>query len=488
MSHRSHTSLWRQMLQSGIMGQHPPLLSRRLLVPRRYSMPSLELPDIPQAPEELEDFVAALFQAAGYFVERNVRESERNENHTIHVLEMDVVATSYSGDCVDTIVAEAKSGDWGLADVFKLLGWLTYLGQKKGAFFVSHPMDGRNESSIYERFSPHGIDFFVLGDCTDVAARFAACGFGQAPSDDLVAHWRFAFMAERKLTKYLAHAIKSNLAPEGARVALNYHKLINDEVFFEPSAKIRLRQLYAGFGDHPKLALSISNELTGGSFSGEPTKAAHALFSEALYEAKHPIVQACFYLEHRARLAILKAAVDYFCEGEPSSQGGGLKVPAGWEELVIDWLPSSFQAGYAQLREHRYFRRYALFWQVFLWGFGGFYLSDRTADEFRLLAEQTGVPEGEIPNALRAFDLLFPLADGSSWLREVHTSRCRFIKTFPLPLRGLGANQRKRYYDVKSYDAFSYADYTTKDLSKWHMSAYELLESAVGPRVAVRAE
>ena len=35
-----------------------------------------ELSDLPKTPDELEDFVAALFQASGHFVEKNIRGDE----------------------------------------------------------------------------------------------------------------------------------------------------------------------------------------------------------------------------------------------------------------------------------------------------------------------------------------------------------------------------------------------------------------------------
>ena len=35
-------------------------------------MATVEIPDFPDTSEQLEDYVGALFQAAGYFVERNM--------------------------------------------------------------------------------------------------------------------------------------------------------------------------------------------------------------------------------------------------------------------------------------------------------------------------------------------------------------------------------------------------------------------------------
>jgi hypothetical protein len=66
--------------------------------------------------------------------------------------------------------------------------------------------------------------------------------------------------------------------------------------------------------------------------------------------------QASFYVEHRGRLSILKAAIDLFCheDGAPTSR-----------------LPATFRDGLRILRTRPSFHRYALLWQVFR-GFGGF--------------------------------------------------------------------------------------------------------------------
>jgi hypothetical protein len=126
------------------------------------------------------------------------------------------------------------------------------------------------------------------------------------------------------------------------------------------------------------------------------------------------------------------------------------------------------------LKAHKYFKRYPVFWQAFLWGFGGFYLDDRKDQEFQWLAEHTGVPVDEIPHALTAFDLLFPT--GSSWLTPVRHSQCVIVKMVPTPIQGLGAYHRELRYGVKSYAELGYTDMTARDLSKWHNKGYELLK------------
>src|SRR4051794_29750037 len=100
-------------------------------------MASVALPIIPGAGRELEDYVAGLLQAAGYFVEKNVRERGFTD-----VLELDAVATSYDEPVPTVFLAEAKGGRWGFPDLFKIAGWMQYLRIARGGFFVKESATG----------------------------------------------------------------------------------------------------------------------------------------------------------------------------------------------------------------------------------------------------------------------------------------------------------------------------------------------------------
>src|SRR5215468_3179515 len=94
-------------------------------------MARVALPRIPASGRDLVDYVAGLFQTAGYFVERNVRQRD-----VADVLELDAVATSYDGPRPTCVLAEAKGGRWGFTDIFKVAGWMAYLGIERAGFFV----------------------------------------------------------------------------------------------------------------------------------------------------------------------------------------------------------------------------------------------------------------------------------------------------------------------------------------------------------------
>ncbi len=425
---------------------------------------AIEIPDIPSQPTELEDCAAALFQTSRHFVERNVAEKE--------ILEMDVVATSYDDDRPASVIAEAKSGDWGYSDIFKVCGWMRYLGIPRGALFVTRAVEGKEIAKIRDKIGGLGMTIIHL-DSPNLATRFAEAGFPEVRHPASIDVWRFAYAMQRTLIAYIRQRAKSEPARVGAATVLQYHTLINNEIFFERDLRVRLSRLYDAFHHHPKLALGVAREIDGGAFDCKGDDPTNGRLKEAMSHGSHEIIQACFYVEHRARLAILKTAIDLcLCDTPPKPvlKSGGKVV-----FTQDDFLPTSFRAGLSELKTHKYFKRYPAFWQVFLWGFGGFYLKDRQAQEFAWLAEDTGIPPDEIPNALKAFDLLFPVP-GGSWFTQMYESQCVIVKLVPTPIQGLGAYHRLSRYKLKTFDELGQKDRTVGDLAGRYRKGYDLLK------------
>jgi hypothetical protein len=95
-------------------------------------MGRITLPNIRSQPVAFEDCVSALFNAGGYHVERHIRHRDLEE-----VLELDAVATDYSTSPPTRVLVESKSGAWGYPDLFKVLGWMKYLGFERGVVTVA---------------------------------------------------------------------------------------------------------------------------------------------------------------------------------------------------------------------------------------------------------------------------------------------------------------------------------------------------------------
>lgn len=432
---------------------------------------TVEIPDIPKSAIELEDVASALFQAAGYFVERNVIERDTDE-----VLELDACASLYDGGPPQRILVEAKSGVWGYADVFKLLGWMTYLGVEQGALVVTQDPGRRDFTRVRERAQQFGIRIVRLGADADHGSSFHEQGFPRIEDPQAIAGWQFAFATERALHGVLRRKCKSEPLRVGLATALRYHQLLNNELFFERDVRQRLRHLYEAFAKHPKLTLGVAREEDGQAFSCDGGDSISASLRAALYDGGHWAIQASMHLEHRARLALLKAAVDYTLARDPAKP----LLRSGNEVLMDEdaLLPSSFREAVAKLKNRPGFDRYPAIWQVLIWGFGGFYLVDREDEELGWIAAQTGVEVETVREALDAFDVLFPSTGG--WWWKASNSHCRLLKMVPMVIQGLGAYQRGSRYGTK-YAELGYTDLTLRDLEKWHKDGYKLLYDHLGP-------
>jgi hypothetical protein len=89
------------------------------------------------------------------------------------------------------------------------------------------------------------------------------------------------------------------------------YRLINNGTFFARTPEELLTMLYDAFREYPKTSLGCTQELDGQGFDPATTTTDNTSYKEALYEGKHPLIQASMYITHRARLATLNAAVDY---------------------------------------------------------------------------------------------------------------------------------------------------------------------------------
>ena len=420
---------------------------------------------LPKAPKgkELEDFVAALLQCTGHFVEKNIQERD--------VLELDVAATRYDKAVPKDWVFEVKGDKWGFSEIFKLLGHMTYLQMEAGAFVTTAPPHDRDIAFYCDRCDSVNIKLLVVDDFETAADRFDSAGFGRA--DDLLREiWRYSFWVERCLIQHLRDSARASPTALAPREALRYYGLINSGVFFTRNPTERVNKLYQAYQDHPVLTLGAAREMAGEAFDA-CTSGQSPLIGEALFKNEHPLLQACMYLEHRARLAILKGAVDYLCqeEGQEEPDKDNPMI-----DLSLVGLPSSFLQALSKMRGQPYFWLYPVFWQAFLWGWGGFILNDREGQEFKEMSLQTGLPTEHIPAALEAFDLLFPLPGGRLWLTSTNQASYRFVRMVPGPFRGIGAFQRLKKSGMEEYrDLKLGGQYTVHDMGTWHNAAARLL-------------
>lgn len=157
-------------------------------------MASVSLPDLPKG-KEFEEYISALFQCGGFYVERNIVEREEKEE----ILELDIVATNYGGDPPESLMVEVKSGNWGFSDIFKVKGWLDYLGYTQGLLLTNKP---KEKTDFYEeKANDIGVKLLQIHDLSK-APEFLK---QTVPSDKLTqadfSTWRFSYWVERNLLR-----------------------------------------------------------------------------------------------------------------------------------------------------------------------------------------------------------------------------------------------------------------------------------------------
>ena len=139
----------------------------------------------------------------------------------------------------------------------------------------------------------------------------------------------------------------------------------------------------------------------------------------------------------------------------------------------IEWssfesLPKTFREGIEKIKDEPYFHRYPVFWQWFMWAYGGFILLDKEEDEYAHMAARIGIPVEEIPRALQAYDAFFPTT--GTWFSDTSPNACiRKLKMFPVPFMGLGAFFRRCIYKVNKFSELPLSgQYTINDLVNWN--------------------
>jgi hypothetical protein len=440
-------------------------------------MARIELPALPSH-DEFEDYTAALLRLGKYYVERNLAFRDIEE-----ILELDIVLTNYDSEQPDLQVVEVKSGDWGFPDLFKVYGWMKFLEISKGLFVAKR--DKENKEFIQKVAREMNIDLFVIPDISDIQGILAKV-LPAIPMGDLVkmdlSIWRFAYWLERCMIKHLWFKKKTNLQLNCYSALCNYYQQVNSGIFFIENIVERVDKLYSTFmNEYPHITAKTAHELVGDDFEDEYDDIPRKTYRDTFFKCEYTDIQISMFIEHRARLAILKSAVDYMLYKNAGvsarTQDITKKGILGFEYSLMKTLPETFRKGLEELSSHEYFSKYPLFWQWFLWVFGGFILRDYKEQEYIILSEKTGIPEDEIDNAFNCYQILFPLDDG--WFLEYPESMVRHIKMFPVPFMGVGANYRLWLYcedEKRDYTNLKTSGrHTVNDLVKWNNLLVEVL-------------
>lgn len=438
-------------------------------------MAGIRLPELPKD-KECEEYVAAYFNSAAFYVDRNAELHEGDGSGKTPILELDIHVTDYHLMPPKMTLVEVKSGGWGMAEVFKIRGWMDLLDLQNGLLVN---MDQHEESSARHQVANRlGIGLVSIGNLTETP-RLLGPYIGDSNVDARdVSMWRFSYWLEQQLIEDLKQKKKTQKEARRYAILDQYLFAINSTTFFCPTVTDKASILYKSFQDNPKITARVGHEAEGGSFDADHDRCPNDIFERTFYNAEYTDLQISTYVEHRARLAILKAAVDmclYRREGNADKVSRTVDV-SGLEMPGELFLPNSFLTALSIIEQEPYFHLYPVFWQWFLWIFGGFILSDHKEKEYSLLSKKTGIPVDNIDQALGVYDLLFPSFGCGKWLMNRNTN-IRAMKLFPVPFMGVGANYRRYYHcPNSSFDELNLADTNArKDITKWNNLACEIL-------------
>lgn len=437
-------------------------------------MTTVNLPDYPKG-TEFEEFISAYLQCSGRFIERNLHERAPDD-----VCELDITLTDQKSENATTMIVEVKSGGWKLHDLFTLRGKMHYLGVPEAAFVTLGLPDKPDLlQGVAEKLGIH----LACVETHEQAEAALAPHLGDVKCGDAdIEIWRYSYWMERSLVEELRRLRKSS-DRVGPTVVWDYYQVLQTNLFQQDMLR-RTVGLYRLFMEQPHLAARWSQEMSGGDWTGDHHKVRSDVFSEVYYD--HPDcvheLNLVTYVEQKMRLAILKNLVDYelYRRSHGEDAVNNLLMTVGEHELhFVDLLPASFRDALAVLSGRDHFHRYAVLWQWFLWVFGGFILTDYEAQEYEHLGRVAGMPAACVPEALEAFDILFPAAGG--WFRDLRPySNVRLLQLSPTPFFGIGANYRRSLYidDAPLATLDVKGPYTATNLSRWNNCAVTYLSQA----------
>ena len=405
--------------------------------------------------------MAASLMADGYFIEPRLKLRDGG----IEVLELDIVATPSNEQFLQKTLVEAKSGNWGFPDVFKVSGWARCLRIDRGLVVHKQPLD-KKKAEVIERLR---LDTCVgachLPAASPLSPLIPCNGLSGAERMALLSIAWFALNGQRlalgKFTaRYKGANDKSTL--EGA---LAYQKAC-EQTLFERGALERVHGLCEAHRHTPNVTGAFMEQLAT-STAQTRLKVLYRL-SDELYE---PWLQHVMLVEHKARIGIIKNALDHLLNPQATEESFEFAgTTLRWSDMH---LPPGCRMGLTALKTHPHAVRIPYLFQMFIEVFGGFY-APRLPDELDVLSRATGIPVPDIPDCLSLYDKFFPFDKG--WFYE-RKDGLRCMKMIPAFVRGAGCFLRHELFGLKSYSTRYQAG---RSLSEWHNSLLHFLHPELG--------
>jgi len=422
--------------------------------------------------KDYEEYICAYLQSGGLYVEKSIIHREVEE-----ILELDVIINDFKEDCVSKKLIEIKSGGWGFSEIFKVKGWLVFLKLEDGVFIVKTIKDN------FEYFQKKAIELNInLIDNHDLTQTYNSLEkfLCQKPEEKEIETLRFSYLLERKLLKQIKRLKRDYPDVQGYKNLDDYFFKINSGSFFSSNPVRRIKQLFDVYLKYKNLTAKLCYELENGVYSDEIEKLSKNGFGSLFYNAEDSPLHIALYIEHLARLTILKSCTEQLLREHKDVFG----LDHFMESIDYLCIPRTIKTGLEQIVTDRYFHRYPIFWQFFTYVMGGFILTDLQQEEYQYISDNTGIPVTEIPNAFDSFNKLFPKAEG--WMYKIPNSNIKWHLFFPVALSGVGANHR-RFLHVKAekeedqtyeeLEKMINGNRTISDLAKWNNLGHRILIS-----------
>ena len=433
---------------------------------------SIALPTIPEG-ESLEDYVAASLQCGGFYIDKSL-----TERGASNVLELDIVAWKAEEEGPHFTLVEVKGGGWGFSDIFKVYGWQKYLEPRNiSSAYLVGPTGKRTDRVIsytHKKCEDIGLGLVTYDSLEGLESELVRIGLAQEPRSQIDhGMWRFSFWLERKIQQVVTQHRKQNGTGTGPGEVYAYQELIRSGLLQARDIRERLASLYQAHFQHPALAKAVAAELDGSSWDAKsPKDGKH--WQEALYDCKHHLVQASMYYQHRARLGVLKGAVEFALLERQGKLPPERRIRFLDIEVPSDFLPPNFRKTVEYLLSLDKIGKYPAVWQSFMWKWGGFLLCDQEEKEKEILGQELGMETKEVEQALGIYDMLFPMSGG--WFTEMQGTK--ILKLFPGAFRGIGVNLRMRrngHSKVAETFGGSTHQFMFNNVVSWNNAAVELL-------------
>ena len=447
---------------------------------------SLALPLIPKD-AYYEDYVAAILNAGGYYLERSIHRAENN----IDLLELDVVATKFMPNNIDSTIIEVKSGGWGMKDIFKVNGWLNFLKLKKAVFIYQKNEKNKDEETLKTVANELSVSLLnnKLNDDgilkNDEINQYFGINTDGIPNPVFKA-FRYSYDLERVMREYLMHFSKEHPEYETPGKVLCYFRELTDTGFFKNDPIDRLHFISNLSLQYRNISSIMDHEIHGEGLNTPEDCQNFVDYYDVFFPRtmKQNPVDVALLVTLLNRVYIIKSMVEYLLLPK--------KILANIEDKFVTSLQyillnSNLKNGFRELEKHQYFYLYPYFFQVFFYVFGGFIMVAKRDEEYSLLAKIIGLPVAEIDKAFAFWDSLYPIND--TWMQTINPHGGMIaMKMTPAPLRGIGVNFRRHLYGSEGVDdsnaLFENLKNITgvnpyRDMMKWNNAAFEMLKQDV---------